>query len=610
MSWYLNESNIKLNTAKRKIISSLLINNYELISICFTKLYTAGATNKQWLYTGLEGGLTLVIDYRRKTARFLLFDLNSLEIIFENEFYKKFNIFYSSLSPTFQCFEVSGGFIGFSIPDKYDSDKFFKAVTSLTDQTIARKTKEMKITSISDIKASSKKMLTLLQEKLNEEYFFKENLAYEKSIEFDFQNLEKIFDSIEFDNNTKTFSIEGNDEEMRDLVLNLDGIKFKNDKDERISDYKAYVAEMYKNFQTSEIISKKNERSNNESNSYSASTNDKKNTAKEVKKEEKKEVKKEVKKDEKKEVKKEEKKDDGKTEVKRDANGNLILKTYEAKPIGTNAKNVPKPPPCPGIPSVPKPPSIPGGPLSIPGGPPSIPGGPPSIPGGPPSIPTQSRPPLPFNPGNLMSAIRATGENKNFLKKAPVTVDKSKPMISNIDCDNIRRDNNDPVPVPNNNKISDINDNEEKKQAPIRPPPMDMKSQLKMRMENRNKINLSENNNITSQVPQPSINQNNIPINLKPSVMTNPTPIQRPSTNVENSTSISKSEPSPITNTNNIESISSIKPTLNNNTQRPSGMQMPTGMPKPMPMPIPKIEINNTENNDIGVRTEAPTSII
>ena len=56
-------------------------------------------------------------------------------------------------------------------------------------------------------------------------YFFKENLAYESSLEFDFHNLEKIFDSIEYDNNTKTFSIQGND--IRFGLSSIKGISEK-----------------------------------------------------------------------------------------------------------------------------------------------------------------------------------------------------------------------------------------------------------------------------------------------------------------------------------------------------------------------------------------------
>ena len=143
MSTPYNESAIKLNTVKQKIISSLLVSNYELINLCFARIYTANAyNNPTWLYTELEGGLCLVVDYARKSARFLMFDLVSLEIIFESEFYKNFNVFYSCLSENFQCFEVNGGFVGFNVPDKSAAKMLHKSVNGLTDQVITKKLKK------------------------------------------------------------------------------------------------------------------------------------------------------------------------------------------------------------------------------------------------------------------------------------------------------------------------------------------------------------------------------------------------------------------------------------------------------------------------------------
>lgn len=518
MSWYLNESNIKLNIAKRKIIASLLLNNYELVSICFCKLYTAGAVSKTWLYSGLEGGLTLVIDYRRKTARFILFDLHTLEIVFENEFYRKFNIFYTSLSESFQCFEVAGGFVGFNIPDKYDADKFFKAVTGLTDQTIARRAKDIKITNILDIKNSAKKMLNILQEKLNEEYFFKESLAYESTLDFDFHHLEKVFESIEYDSKAKTFSITGNDKEIKSIVAKIHGIKIKDEKDQRIADHKAYIAELYRNFQATDKLIKKTEAAKlleeqqsklqSEKSERIAAINNTSTKKPEPKKEEK-------------DVKPQSKKEELSTAEK--------IKNQKVTPFQTNTKIIPKAPPIPAIPpipgaqnipkpsathsshNIPKAPPIPNIPK-----PPSIPNipKPPGIPGIPP-IPGNSsdKPAIPRPNANLLSAIRQTGENKAvILKKPPMINDRSAPRLNDIQIDQSLKESINKANL-NVNNMSSINntlnvttfdsnnitkpeisetkeeieiEQPEKKQTPVKkPPPMDMMSELRMRMENR-----------------------------------------------------------------------------------------------------------------------------
>lgn len=482
MSWYLNESNIKLNIAKRKIISSLLVNNYELISICFCKLYTAGANNKSWLYTGLEGGLTLVIDYRRKTARFLLFDLNTLEIVFENEFYRKFNIFYTSLSENFQCFEVAGGFIGFNVPDKYDAEKFFKAVSGLTDQTIARKAKDIKIVNILDIKNNAKKMLTVLQQKLNEEYFFKENLSYDSALEFDFNLLEKVFNSIEFDSKNKSFSVSGSDEEIRNLVMNIDGIKIKDDKDQRIADPRAYITELYKNFQNTEKIIKKREAEQ----SKVQKTIEKQGSNTNLK-----------------DIQKNKTSDKNIKDYTDKKQVSIDIKSIEKENKSQIAKqdtkinNVPKAPAIPSIPSIPKAPSVP----SVPGIP-KIPGIPsvPSVPKAPgipsvPSVPNRA-------PKNaLLQAIQKAGENKQaILKKPPVINDRSAPILDKKEISDDLKENNS---NPTQNNSDDSNPQIEQSINNVKKVgPMDMMSELRLKMANR--LKKQEN---------PSIEKNNSNIN-------------------------------------------------------------------------------------------------
>ncbi len=510
MSWYLNESNIKLNIAKRKIITSLLLNNYELISICFCKLYTAGKNNKSWLYTGLEGGLTLVIDYRRKTARFLLFDLKTLEIVFENEFYRKFNIFYSNLSENFQCFEVSGGFIGFNIPDKYDADKFFNAVSGLTDQTIARKAKEIKIINIVDIKNNAKKILNVLQEKLNDEYFFKENLAYESMLEFDFYHLEKVFEYIEYDSKNKTFCVSGSDEEINNFANTICGIKIKDEKGQRIADPKAYISELYKNFENTNKLIKKNETEKQEQEDLIKAQNEK--------------LKKEAEKNNKSNY------NNTKDAVKQDNKqqnvniNSIFLSEDKGKPSNQNT-NIPNLPSnnIPSVPSVPKPsipnppssntniPKPPTGPASIPKpptGPASIPKPPTGPPGIPkiPTVPTGPQNPPPSN-NSLLMAIQSAGTNKNnLLKKPPVVNDRSGAI-------NTETSNTLPSESINNNDGG---------QAPAKKP-MDMMSELRMKMANKMANNTSAEPKINNNPNEVKINANNntnayniVPVGLKP----------------------------------------------------------------------------------------------
>jgi hypothetical protein len=246
----------RLNTVKRKLITSLLINNYELLGLVFARVYTSELNTKTWLYSGLEGGLALVIDYHRRTGRFLLFDLDTFEIIFENELYKKFNIFYSETSATFQCFEIPNGFIGFSIPDVVESKVFYRTVCNLTDVVIMKRLKEHRITSIGDVKTAFRKNISVWKKKLAAEYFFKEVKMESDVISFEYPGLNKVLNMIEYEDDSKTFLVNGNCEEINELLSKVSGINRAEKGGLRVNDIRAYAFELYKNIKTSVIKEK------------------------------------------------------------------------------------------------------------------------------------------------------------------------------------------------------------------------------------------------------------------------------------------------------------------------------------------------------------------
>ena len=76
----MEEKKKTINLVQQKIIGSLLKGNYELLSMSYAMLYTASKEQKEWLYSELEGALTIVVDYNRKSARFQLFDLRTYEM--------------------------------------------------------------------------------------------------------------------------------------------------------------------------------------------------------------------------------------------------------------------------------------------------------------------------------------------------------------------------------------------------------------------------------------------------------------------------------------------------------------------------------------------------
>jgi hypothetical protein len=461
MSSPYNESSLKLNTVKQKIIQSLLQNNYDLLSLCFARIYSANAHGESsWLYSELEGGLCLCIDYSRKSARFIMFDLISLEITFESEFYKNFNVFYSSINDTFQCFEVQGGFIGFSIPDKNQAKQFLKSVTSLTDQIIAKRVKENRMINKNELKSYAAKNIILLKKKLNQEYYFKEQLAHEKKIEFDFLGIEKLFGLIEWDPDTKSFQVSGNTDEIEDLMSKVSSVKLSEKGGVKVSDRKAYAMEIYKNMLNSGKIEKlelsKKQGSNQDNNSKNINNTNKPQTEIKIK-----------------------------NETNNSKPTEAPKKTNDKIPIKSGEK--PKPPPLPKKGGL-QPPALPNK-----GGtkPPPLPkkGGlkPPPLPnkGGtkPPPLPNKGGIKAPQDmPNNLPTQTKQPQENSERL-----------PEISN-------ETNETPV----------IKEPPKKKE----PPKMDMMTELRMRMNKRTEVqesgenekSLSENK---SQINNPETSLNN-----------------------------------------------------------------------------------------------------
>jgi hypothetical protein len=463
MSSPYNESAIKLNLVKQKIISSLLLSNYDLISMVFARIYTANAhNNSSWLYTELEGALCLVIDYARKSARFLMFDLVSLEITFESEFYKNFNVFYSCLSETFQCFEVNGGFIGFNIPDKISAKNLLKSVVALSDQVISKKIKENKIINKNDIKSTAVRSLQMLKKKLSEEYFFKESLISQNKIEFDAYQIEKLFSVIEYDPNTQSFLVTGNSEEVEELLGKVSAMKVSDKGGLKISDRKAYAMEIYRNL----VASDKNKQEIKKGSEFTVervkfSAIEETSGKKEIKKEKTKEIK--------------------EMKINKETQPAKNVPVVPSKPVPPVPKGVPA------VPAVPKVPVAPqkGVPTPPPKGVPPVPKGVPPVPKGVPAVPKApvAKPQVPNQT-----------VNKNLTNNTQTTQSSSNEIN---------------VPTGGDQPVTVIQEKQPpKKREPAKP---DMMSELKMRFANRaNQVTGGTNTGETNSASNLSNNQSTV----------------------------------------------------------------------------------------------------
>ncbi len=441
-----------LNIVKQKLIESILLSNsqYELIHLSFARLYT-GNKNQTWLYSELEGALTLVLDYTKKTAKFIMFDLITMEIIFECEWYKNFNIFYTVINDNFQCFEVNGGFIGFNIPNQNDANILLKNVMKLTDMVIIKKTKDKLECNLSEIKKIGENNLKTLNKKVNEEYFFKNSLPYEEKISFDAYQLEKLFDIIEWDEESSSFLIKGNLEEMEDLVQKVSAMRYAG-KAGKVNDLRSYAMEVYNNIKNSSKANKDIEMKKNIKKKEQLIKDENERKLKEKKdKELEKEREKERKLQEKKEKEREkERKLQEKKEKEKQKKG--------APNSNSNVPAVPK-----GVPPVPKGvPAVPKGIPPVPKGVPAVPKGVPAVPKGVPQVPKV----VPKVAVSTSTSQVGTQENKDTGKGTTGETD-------GIDLEG----------TTGSTDPNEIVKEEPKKRAP---PKMNLMDELKLKLQKRN----------------------------------------------------------------------------------------------------------------------------
>ena len=117
-----NKQKFKLEKIK---INSLIPENKELQGdIYLVKLYSSDMEGIDWLYSGLEGYLGLIVDYEAKTKYISMFDQTTYQIIFQYELYKGFEKFFEDLAPDFRSFEIEMGFIGLKFEKEEDAVNF------------------------------------------------------------------------------------------------------------------------------------------------------------------------------------------------------------------------------------------------------------------------------------------------------------------------------------------------------------------------------------------------------------------------------------------------------------------------------------------------------
>ena len=141
---------------EKKKIRSILPNNQELQGdIYYVKLYSSDREGVDWLYSGLEGNLALVVDFQLKTKYIIMFDPSNYQKVFQYELYNSFEKYFEDLAPDFRSFEIDSGFIGLQFENASDAESFQR----LLERILPMKNIYIKLKSKESSKAQNEKIL-------------------------------------------------------------------------------------------------------------------------------------------------------------------------------------------------------------------------------------------------------------------------------------------------------------------------------------------------------------------------------------------------------------------------------------------------------------------
>ena len=215
----------KINIEKEKILA-ILPDNQELQGDIFNvKLYSSDKEGEDWLFSGLEGNLCLIVDYQIKTKYLIMYHPINYEKIFQYELYISFEKYFEELAPDFRSFEIESGFIGLQFDNQDNAKKF--------DQTLMKMQQMKNIFNKVLTKDNAKKQNELYQtycKKLKEKFSDDESIYDENYAEDGTQILKhrnfKVLNNISYDKEQQKFKFGKISDELKQMFLSF-GIKKK-----------------------------------------------------------------------------------------------------------------------------------------------------------------------------------------------------------------------------------------------------------------------------------------------------------------------------------------------------------------------------------------------
>ena len=216
----------KINIEKTKILATFQ-NNQELSGDIYTaKIYSSDREGEDWLYSGLEGLLTVIIDNTAKTKYICLYEPTTYQKMFQYEMYKNFEKYFEELAPDFRSFEIESGFIGIQFEKEEDAAGFELVIKRLSPM----KNELFNKASIKDVSKIQKEIAQNYAKKLKENFSDSNSKYDEKYAEnglqiFKYRNF-KVVNNISYDKESKSFKFLKISDELKEVFLSC-GIKKK-----------------------------------------------------------------------------------------------------------------------------------------------------------------------------------------------------------------------------------------------------------------------------------------------------------------------------------------------------------------------------------------------
>ena len=221
-----DEEKGEINIEKIKILSTLQ-NNQELQSDIYTaKIYSSDREGEDWLYSGLEGILTLIIDNNVKTKYICLYEPTTYQKMFQYEMYKNFEKYFQELAPDFRSFEIESGFIGIQFGKEEDALNFERVIKRICPM----KNELFNKASVKDASKIHKEIAQNYVKKLKENFTDSKSKYDEKYVEDGLQISKyrnfKVVNNISYDKESKSFKFMKISDELKEVFLAC-GIKKK-----------------------------------------------------------------------------------------------------------------------------------------------------------------------------------------------------------------------------------------------------------------------------------------------------------------------------------------------------------------------------------------------